>query len=65
MAVRTSLSDMRVFTTQDGRIYEQTSTDSTRVPDPPFDAQVERASFGSFFLTPAGANRPVRVSLRE
>jgi hypothetical protein len=63
--VRTGISDLRVFTTADGRVYEQISTDSTRIPETPFDAQIERATFGSFFLTPAGANRPVRVSLRD
>lgn len=63
--VRTSISDLSVFTTEDGRIYAQTSTDSIRPGEPPFNARLEPASFGSFFLSPEGSSRRVRVSLRE
>ena len=63
--VRTSISDLRVFTTQDGRVFSQTSTNTIQYNEPPFNALIEPASFGSFFLTPEGNRRGVRVSLRE
>jgi hypothetical protein len=63
--VRTSISDLRIFTTEDGRVFAQTSTNTVSHDDPPFDARIEPASFGSFFLIPEGGRQRVRVSLRE
>ncbi len=63
--VRTSISDLRIFTIEDGRVFTQTSTDTVRHDDPPFDARLEPASFGSYFLIPEGSARGVRVSLQE
>jgi hypothetical protein len=65
VAVRTNISNLSVFTTEDGRVYAQTSADSIRYAEPPFGARLEPASFGSFFLIPDGSSRRVRVSLRE
>jgi hypothetical protein len=52
------------FTTDAGATYLQTSTDSARYAEPPFSAELERATFGSYFLTPAGGRR-VRVSPQD
>ena len=63
--VRTNLSDLKTFITDDSRVYTQTSVDNVSHGQPPFNARIEQASMGSFFLIPEGSRRRVRVSLQE
>ena len=53
------------FTTKDGDVYVQTSTESVRHGEPPFPATLEPGTFGSFFLSPNDENARIRVSLRD
>lgn len=63
--VQENLSGLAVFTTDDGRVFVQTSTRPARHGATPFRARVEPARFGSFFLSPEDVRQRVRVSLRD
>jgi hypothetical protein len=63
--VQTYAFDRKAFITSDERVYTQTNAESVRHEKPPFSAQIQEASMGSFFLTPEGSRRRVRVSLQE
>lgn len=65
VSVRENISGMIVFTSEDGVIYEQTSAGPVRLSDPPFNANLEPASFGSFFLIPENEQNRIRVSRRN
>jgi hypothetical protein len=63
--VRENLSGLAVFTTDDGRVFVQTSTRPARYGDTPFRARVEPAKFGSYFLRPENVRQRLRVNLRD
>ncbi len=60
-----NISGLSVFVADDGTVYEQVSTRSSRYPEPPFTAELEVASRGSFWLRAGSPSRPVRVIERR
>jgi hypothetical protein len=63
--VNTQLAGSARFTTEDGKVYRQTSGGSLRgrVPDVPFEASIERGTLSSVFLSVGDNRRRVRVTL--
>ena len=60
-----NISGLSVFVADDGTVYEQVSTRSSRYPEPPFTAELEVASRGSFWLRAGPPSRPIRVIERR
>lgn len=61
MSVRKNLSNKFIFETEEGQIWLQTDQRTVRYGDTPFEAEIRRASMGSFFLKPASGSVSVRV----
>ncbi len=60
-SVRKNLSNKFIFETEDGQIWLQTDQRTVRYGHTPFEAEIRRASMGSFFLKPASGSVSVRV----
>ena len=65
VAARKNLSGLFILTSDSGQVFEQMSVGSVRLSDPPFRANVTRASLGSYFLQQEGERARLRVRLRD
>jgi hypothetical protein len=65
VSVAENFTGYLVFTLDSGEVLVETSTSRARYPDPPFEAVLEPASFGSYFLTPENQTSRIRVSLQR
>jgi len=65
VAVSENFTGFTVFTADSGEVFVETSANAARYPDPPFQAVLEPASFGSFFLVPEAHTNRIRVSLQR
>jgi len=65
VAVSENFTGFSVFTADSGEVFVETSASTARYPDPPFEAVLEPASFGSYFLVPATETNRIRVSLQR
>jgi hypothetical protein len=65
VSVAENFTGYLVFTLDSGEVLVETSTSRARYPDPPFEAVLEPASFGSYFLTPENETSRIRVSVQR
>ena len=65
VAVSENFTGFSVFTAASGEVFVETSATAARYPDAPFEAVLEPASFGSFFLVPENETNRIRVSLQR
>jgi len=65
VAVSENFTGFLVFTADSGEVFVETSANAARYPDPPFQAVLEPASFGSYFLVPETQTNRIRVSLQR
>ena len=63
--VQTNRAGRATFVTADGTVWVQTDSYRRRYPAVPFDAEIDAASMGSFFLKVPGGARAVRVARRD
>lgn len=59
--IEETISGTARFTTEDGQVWEQTSSRTRPYPDLPFGARIESAASNSYFLRPASGGAAVRV----
>ena len=59
--VQKNISGMSVFSTANNQVWIQTSVRSQSYPAAPFEAEIQRSSMNSYFLSPVNGGLSVRV----